>query len=135
MELRNLVSIPFLSPHNMMNANNMRNNQAAAAAAAASTQRLSIATGAASLESNANNSSKPTSPTISTYPIKKQPSRPRMTPQQAAVAMANGMIAANMAAAVNGTANQNRSPSSAVQLALAGGQQQSPSRNGMSPST
>ncbi len=87
-----------------------------AAATAASSQRLSIATGAASLESNSNTSSRPSSPSNSPRPLKRQASRSRMTPQQAAVAMANGMIAANMAAVVNGSTNQNRT---AVQMALA----------------
>ena len=56
---------------------------------------------------------------LSSLPIKRQNSRTKMTPQQAAVAMANGMIAANMAAVVNG--NQNKA---AMQMAMAAAQQQ-----------
>lgn len=133
MELRSLVTIPFLTPMNMMNIQAARANQAAAAAAnaasaaaasaaaAASSQRLSIATGAANLESTSNPNSRPSSPSASPHPLKRQASRSRMTPQQAAVAMANGMIAANMAAVVNGSTNQSRT---AVQMALAHAQQQ-----------
>lgn len=116
----------------MMNIQAARANQAAAAAAnaasaaaasaaAASSQRLSIATGAANLESTSNPNSRPSSPSASPHPLKRQASRSRMTPQQAAVAMANGMIAANMAAVVNGSTNQSRT---AVQMALAHAQQQ-----------
>lgn len=51
----------------------------------------------------------PTSPSLtartlngsSTSPLRRQNSRTKMTPQQQALAMTNGMIAANMAAAVN----------------------------------
>ncbi|KAI9487265.1 MAG: enhancer of polycomb-like-domain-containing protein [Benjaminiella poitrasii] len=128
MELRSLVTVPFLTPMNMMNIQAVKAKQAAtvasnnsAAAAAASSQRLSIATGASSLESNANNSRVSSPNNVSAHPIKKQMSRSRMTPQQAAVAMANGMIAANMAAVVNGSSSQSRT---AVQMALAAAQQQ-----------
>jgi hypothetical protein len=146
MELRSLVTIPFLTPMNMMNIQQARaaaaaqaaqqtaqfqqaqavaQAQAAAAAhaAASSQQRLSMATGAANLESSPG--SRPSSPiatATSPHPIKRQTSRSRMTPQQAAVAMANGMIAANMAAVVNGSTNQNNR--NAVQLALVAAQQQ-----------
>ncbi|KAG1077639.1 hypothetical protein G6F42_024715 [Rhizopus arrhizus] len=54
-------------------------------------------------------------------PIKRQNSRTKMTPQQAAVAMANGMIAANMAAVVN---NSNGNNKAAMQRAMAAAQQQ-----------
>lgn len=127
MELRSLVTIPFLTPMNMMNIQATRASQAAAvaaanaAAAAASSQRLSVATGASVLESNANPSSRASSPNSSPHPLKRQASRSRMTPQQAAVAMANGMIAANMAAVVNNSSTQNRN---AVQMAIAAAQQQ-----------
>ncbi|OAD02739.1 hypothetical protein MUCCIDRAFT_162357 [Mucor lusitanicus CBS 277.49] len=127
MELRSLVTVPFLTPMNMMNIQAARASQAAAvaaanaAAAAASSQRLSVATGASALESNANPGSRASSPNSSPHPLKRQASRSRMTPQQAAVAMANGMIAANMAAVVNNSSNQNRT---AVQMAIAAAQQQ-----------
>lgn len=55
---------------------------------------------------------------LSSLPIKRQNSRTKMTPQQAAVAMANGMIATNMAAALNGGQNK-----AAMQMAMAAAQQ------------
>ncbi|KAG0174692.1 Enhancer of polycomb-like protein 1 [Apophysomyces sp. BC1034] len=112
-ELRNLVTIPFLTPLNMMSlhAANMRANHAAAV------QRASMTNG-----STPNGAPVVNRPPVqnSSLPIKRQNSRTKMTPQQAAVAMANGMIAANMAAVVNGTAGQNK----AVQMAMAAAQQQ-----------
>lgn len=97
-ELRNLVTIPFATP-STMNANALQ-------------ARV--------------NGTRPTSVTptnsqvkgVSSLPMKRQNSRTKMTPQQAAVAMANGMIAANMAAVVNG--NQGK----AMQMALAAHQKQ-----------
>lgn len=98
-ELRSLVTIPFATP--------------------------SISTNANALQARVNGT-RPTSVTptnsqvkgISALPMKRQNSRTKMTPQQAAVAMANGMIAANMAAVVNG--NQGK----AMQMALAAHQKQ-----------
>ncbi|KAI9480243.1 hypothetical protein BDB00DRAFT_857951 [Zychaea mexicana] len=46
---------------------------------------------------------------VGAAPVKRQNSRQRLTPQQASVAMANGMIAANLSAHVNGTMS-NRAP-------------------------
>ncbi|KAI8147612.1 enhancer of polycomb-like-domain-containing protein [Fennellomyces sp. T-0311] len=43
---------------------------------------------------------------VTSSPIKRQNSRQRMTPQQAAVAMTNGMIAANLSAAVTAASNR-----------------------------
>ncbi|KAF7725248.1 Enhancer of polycomb-like protein 1 [Apophysomyces ossiformis] len=121
-ELRNLVTIPFLTPLNMMSlhAANMRANHAAAV------QRASMTNG--SPTSAVNTANRPATPN-SSLPIKRQNSRTKMTPQQAAVAMANGMIAANMAAVVNGTAGQNK----AVQMAMAAAQQQQQGINGSMP--
>ncbi|CEP19141.1 hypothetical protein [Parasitella parasitica] len=121
MQDRNLVTTPFLTPMNMINIQAARASQAAAAAAAASSQRLSVATGASAMESNINSNSRASSLNVSPHPLKRQASRSRMTPQQAAVAMANGMIAANMAAVVNNASSHNRT---AVQMAIAAAQQQ-----------
>lgn len=104
-ELRNLVTVPFLTPLNMININQAR--QAAAAVTAPAPVRP-ITT------------PQPVSPSIATTPLKRQNSRTKMTPQQAAVAMANGMIAANMAAVVNGTSSNK----AAMQMAMAAAQQQ-----------
>ncbi|OAD72938.1 hypothetical protein PHYBLDRAFT_169198 [Phycomyces blakesleeanus NRRL 1555(-)] len=103
-ELRSLVTIPFLTPLNMMNlhAATMRANQAAAAAAAAQRAAFMANGAAANNRPNVPNGTV-TAPVssvsnLSSLPLKRQNSRTKMTPQQAAVAMANGMIAANMAA-------------------------------------
>ncbi|KAI8393952.1 enhancer of polycomb-like-domain-containing protein [Radiomyces spectabilis] len=100
-ELRNLVTIPFLTPLNMMNWH--------AASVRASQARSSTPSGIV----------RAAAPNLSSLPLKRQNSRTKMTPQQAAVAMANGMIAANMAAAVNGS-GQNKA---AMQMAVAAAQQ------------
>ncbi|KAI7887922.1 enhancer of polycomb-like-domain-containing protein [Mucor mucedo] len=104
-ELRNLVTVPFLTPLNMININQAR--QAAAAVTSPAPVRPV-------------NIPQTVSPAITTTPLKRQNSRTKMTPQQAAVAMANGMIAANMAAVVNGTSSNK----AAMQMAMAAAQQQ-----------
>lgn len=118
-ELRNLVTVPFLTPLNMISNNQAR--QAAAAAAAASS--VSNSTMTPTPPPVRIPSQQPSSPvnSISTTPIKRQNSRTKMTPQQAAVAMANGMIAANISAVVNGTSNTNKA---AMQMAMVAAQQQ-----------
>ncbi|KAI7879817.1 hypothetical protein K492DRAFT_230839 [Lichtheimia hyalospora FSU 10163] len=106
-ELRSLVTIPFATPST---------------------------TNANALQARVNGT-RPTSVTptnsqvkgISSLPMKRQNSRTKMTPQQAAVAMANGMIAANMAAVVNG--NQGK----AMQMALAAHQKQQQQQQTSSP--
>lgn len=116
-ELRNLITIPFLTPSNLINI-----NQARQAAAAVTTATPTTTTPVVSAPIRPVVSPQVAmAPIITTTPIKRQNSRTKMTPQQAAVAMANGMIAANMAAVVNGSTNQNRT---AVQLAIAAAQQQ-----------
>ncbi|KAI7856593.1 enhancer of polycomb-like-domain-containing protein [Circinella umbellata] len=102
-ELRNLITIPFVTPQNVM--------QQQQAQARANSQHNRTG----SLNGSINSQNK----NLSSLPIKRQNSRTKMTPQQAAVAMANGMIAANMAAVVNG--NQNKA---AMQMAMAAAQQQ-----------
>ncbi|KAI8393745.1 enhancer of polycomb-like-domain-containing protein [Radiomyces spectabilis] len=112
-ELRSLVTIPFLTPLSMMSstihaANQRVNTQ----------QRISgIRT----------NGSQPQSPQLSPLPLKRQNSRLKLTPQQAAVAMTNDMIVANMAAVVSGATSQHRN---AVQFAMAANQQQQLHTNG-----
>ncbi|KAI9323758.1 enhancer of polycomb-like-domain-containing protein [Dichotomocladium elegans] len=117
-ELRSLVTIPFTTPTmNSLNLHARANNAGNASTTAG---------GAAS--NNASNNRQPVNAmstsgqvkNLSSLPIKRQNSRPKMTPQQAAVAMANGMIAANMAAVVNGNSGK------AVQMALAAHQKQQP---------
>lgn len=44
--------------------------------------------------------------TTPTVPIKRQNSRSRMTPREAAIAMTNGMIATHLSAAMNGVSVQ-----------------------------
>ncbi|KAG0173931.1 Enhancer of polycomb-like protein 1 [Apophysomyces sp. BC1015] len=111
-ELRNLVTIPFLAPLNMLtHATNMR--------VAQRQPNGNTTTNNTGLTVTNANRPAPVHAT-SALPIKRQTSRSRLTPQQAAVAMANGMIAANMAAAVNGTGQQR----TAVQMAVAAAQQQ-----------
>ncbi|CAO3638663.1 unnamed protein product [Mucor fragilis] len=145
-ELRNLVTVPFLTPMNMISISNARS----AAAAATNTQQPQHANGRASPASATMTPTSLASPSISSpsvnriplqqhattnanpinsvignssasVPIKRQNSRTKMTPQQAAVAMANGMIAANMAAVVN---SSNGSSKAAMQRAMAAAQQQ-----------
>lgn len=97
-DLRNLLTIPFMTPLNLM---------------ARSNQGMSNGGG----QPNRNGG-------LSSLPIKRQNSRTKMTPQQAAVAMANGMIATNMAAALNGGQNK-----AAMQMAMAAAQQQNHAGN------
>jgi hypothetical protein len=142
-ELRNLVTVPFLTPLNMININQARsaaaavtagNTATAAAAAAAHARSVAPPTAMARVPSHQQPSASipPPSPAnsvvsnssagMSATPIKRQNSRTKMTPQQAAVAMANGMIAANMAAVVNNTTGSNKA--AAMQMAVAVAQQQ-----------
>ncbi|KAF7730047.1 Enhancer of polycomb-like protein 1 [Apophysomyces ossiformis] len=124
-ELRNLVTIPFLTPLNMsVHAMNMRAAQRQA--------NGNMITGDGNNSNSINNSNNNPSNgaglaqpnrsvTATAVPMKRQTSsRSRLTPQQQAVAMANNMIAANMVAAVNGT-NPHRT---AVQMAVAAAAQQ-----------
>ena len=154
-ELRNLVTVPFLTPLNMININHARSAAVAAAAVTNSQQQQqqpaisrvspSTSTVSPSLSSpstatipvinripsqqlstpNSISLSSPTNTVVgnssASVPIKRQNSRTKMTPQQAAVAMANGMIAANMAAVVN---NSNGNNKAAMQRAMAAAQQQ-----------
>lgn len=119
-ELRSLVTVPFLTPLNMINI-----NQARSAAAAISNHSTSTPPSIPPTRTLSNQQQSPLPPSpvdsvVSTSSanahIKRQNSRTKMTPQQAAVAMANGMIAANMAAAVNGASNTNKA---AMQMAMA----------------
>lgn len=128
-ELRSLVTIPFLTPLNMININQARSAAAAVSASSnnSSTSRTP-ATPSRIHQQAQQQSPLPPSPVSSVVsqssagvPIKRQNSRTKMTPQQAAVAMANGMIAANMAAVVNGTSNSNKA---AIQIMAAAHQQQ-----------
>ncbi|KAI9275855.1 enhancer of polycomb-like-domain-containing protein [Phascolomyces articulosus] len=109
-ELRNLVTIPFVTPQNIT-------LQQARANHLHQQQQLHHRPGNASHLNGAINNQ--TNKGISSLPIKRQNSRTKMTPQEAAVAMANSMISANMAAVVNG--NQNKA---AMQMAMAAAQQQ-----------
>ncbi|CAO3692484.1 unnamed protein product [Rhizopus stolonifer] len=99
-ELRNLMTVPFLTPLNMI-------NQARAAAAVAGQQQQQSQPSPQPVSAQPPNRSPSSTPTFvqqtvsPASPIKRQASRTKLTPQQAAVAMANGMIAANMAAVVN----------------------------------
>ncbi|KAK4512539.1 Phosphotransferase [Mucor velutinosus] len=145
-ELRNLVTIPFLTPLNMMSINNARSAAAAvtnaqqpqhangrASPASATMTSASLVSPSASypsanrvpLQQHASTNANPINSVVgnssASVPIKRQNSRTKMTPQQAAVAMANGMIAANMAAVVN---NSNGSNKAAMQRAMAAAQQQ-----------
>lgn len=113
-ELRSLVTVPFLTPMNMIN-NQVRH-------AAASSSSLSAVTPTPPpIRIPSQQPPSSSSPSISTTPIKRQNSRTKMTPQEAAVAMANGMIAANLSAVVNGSVNPNKA---AMQMAMAAAQQQ-----------
>lgn len=145
-ELRNLVTVPFLTPLNMISINNARSAAAAvtnaqqpqhangrpspASAIATTASSASPSTSSPSVNriplqqhpsANANPINSVVGNSSASVPIKRQNSRTKMTPQQAAVAMANGMIAANMAAAVN---NSNGSNKAAMQRAMAAAQQQ-----------
>lgn len=138
-ELRNLVTVPFLTPLNMININQARSAAAAVTASntvppvtrSPSTTTPPTAMARIPSQQQSSISIPPPSPVnsvvsnssagISATPIKRQNSRTKMTPQQAAVAMANGMIAANMAAVVNNTSGTNKA---AMQMAMAAAQQQ-----------
>lgn len=109
-ELRNLVTVPFLTPMNMINNQVRRAAPSSLSAVTPTPPPIRIPS-----------QQQPPSPGISTTPIKRQNSRTKMTPQEAAVAMANGMIAANLSAVVNGSANPNKA---AMQMAMAAAQQQ-----------
>ncbi|KAI9490712.1 enhancer of polycomb-like-domain-containing protein [Zychaea mexicana] len=109
-ELRNLVTIPFVTPQNVMQQQHQQAQARANGGGSGNNHSRSGSLNGSSL--NGQNKG------IASLPIKRQNSRTKMTPQQAAVAMANGMIAANMAAVVNG--NQKN----AMQMAMAAAQQQ-----------
>lgn len=97
-DLRSLVTIPFINPSMTYPPGGMMANRANAQAnkPPANVPRP-------------NGSTTATSPSLpartvngtATSPLRRQNSRTKMTPQQQALAMTNGMIAANMAAAVN----------------------------------
>ncbi|KAJ2956067.1 hypothetical protein NQZ79_g8040 [Umbelopsis isabellina] len=97
-DLRSLVTIPFINPSMTYPPGGMMVNRANAQAnkPPANVPRP-------------NGSTTATSPSLpartvngtATSPLRRQNSRTKMTPQQQALAMTNGMIAANMAAAVN----------------------------------
>jgi hypothetical protein len=122
-ELRSLITIPFLTPRRPIN------NSVQSPASATNTpnsittsqagQPTPASTPASSPALNHLQNGRPNA--VSPLPMKRQNSRTKMTPQQAAVAMANGMIAANMAAVVNG------GQSKAMQMAMAAAHQQQPS--------
>lgn len=78
-DLRNLVTVPFASPASLSSPQSRTGNL-----------NRPLLNGMASGSVNRQG--------LSALPMKRQNSRTKMTPQQAAVAMANGMIAANMAA-------------------------------------
>lgn len=130
-ELRSLVTIPFLTPLNMININQARSAAAAVSASSSTPTARTPATPPTTRipsQPQQQQSPLPPSPASSVVsqssagvPIKRQNSRTKMTPQQAAVAMANGMLAANMAAVVNGTSNSNKA---AMQMAMAAAHQQ-----------
>ncbi|KAL0096382.1 enhancer of polycomb-like-domain-containing protein [Phycomyces blakesleeanus] len=104
LELRNLAAMPVINPSNTLN---FRANQGVP-----TSQKQSDVSGG----SNTSSSSPSSSPlnnqtsTVTSQPIKRQNSRARLTPQQAAVAMANDMLVANMTAVVN-SSGQNRTVS------------------------
>jgi hypothetical protein len=98
-ELRNLITIPSLNPNTI------------------TAQQVGIILPAQALKTQAPNDPSRSQQTI---PIKRQSSKQRLTPQQAALAMTNDMIAANVAAAV-GTPHRDKA---SMQLALQQFQQQ-----------
>ncbi|KAI8097996.1 enhancer of polycomb-like-domain-containing protein [Gilbertella persicaria] len=113
-ELRNLVTVPFLTPLNMINLSQARN--------AATVAMNNIEGRVPSTPINRQPQISPLINSATAIPMKRQSSgRTKMTPQQAAVAMANGMLAANMAAVVN---NSPTTGKAAMQIAMATAQQQ-----------
>ncbi|KAI8089939.1 enhancer of polycomb-like-domain-containing protein [Halteromyces radiatus] len=122
-DIRNLITIPFLTPSSMTQQKTVSSSHqpsistssSSISAPIVSSPTTTTSTGSP-LTNGTNGVSSALSPTI----IKRQNSRSRVTPQQAAVAMANGMMAANMAAAVNHSGHQNKS---AIQMAMAAAQQ------------
>ncbi|KAI8365693.1 enhancer of polycomb-like-domain-containing protein [Choanephora cucurbitarum] len=121
-ELRNLVTVPFLTPNNIMNMNQVRYAAAAFNNSDSRTpQTLTIQQQQAKQQSAALMNG-------TAVPLKRQNSgRTKMTPQQASVAMASGMIAANMTAAVHNTSNTGKT---AIQMAMAAAQHQQQLSNG-----
>ncbi|KAI9289568.1 enhancer of polycomb-like-domain-containing protein [Umbelopsis sp. AD052] len=99
-ELRNLITIPSLNPNTI------------------TAQQVGIILPAQALKTQVPND--PTRSSQQAIPIKRQSSKQRLTPQQAALAMTNDMIAANVAAAV-GTPHRDKA---SMQLALQHLQQQ-----------
>ncbi|GAB5586115.1 Enhancer of polycomb-like protein 1 [Umbelopsis nana] len=96
-DLRGLITIPFINPSMVYPPGAMmtsRLNAAAASKPAPTASRPGPPATSPSLTARSLNGS-------STSPLRRQNSRTKMTPQQQALAMTNGMIAANMAAAVN----------------------------------
>ncbi|KAI9276048.1 hypothetical protein BY458DRAFT_506924 [Sporodiniella umbellata] len=115
-ELRNLMTVPFLTPLNMI-------HQARAAAVAgqqhisppqpqpqpqpqsSSTPPQPLSPQPITTQPTSRSPSSVTpftqSPVSPASPIKRQTSRTKLTPREAAVAMTNGILAANMAAVVN----------------------------------
>ncbi|CAO3593308.1 unnamed protein product [Absidia cylindrospora] len=137
-DLRNLTTIP-LTPLNMMNRQkaNMHSSVSQQPQSSSSPSSSSSPVATTSTQQNTSAILEPTSASplngvtpmtngtssaLSPTPIKRQNSnRNKMTPQQAALAMANGMIVANMTAAVN---QNGQGKSAAMQMAMAAAQQQ-----------
>ncbi|CEP11311.1 hypothetical protein [Parasitella parasitica] len=143
-ELRSLATVPFLNPSNMLSINNNtrtatatqqqqhpQSQQHGIARASPSTVVPSPSLSSSSVinriplqqhvSTNVNPINSVVGNSSASVPIKRQNSRTKMTPQQAAVAMANGMIAANMAAVVNNSTGNSKV---AMQRAMAAAQQQ-----------
>ncbi|CAO3686323.1 unnamed protein product [Umbelopsis ramanniana] len=96
-DLRSLVTIPFINPSMTYPPGGMMVNRlnTAAKQPSANVQRPPSATATSPSMTARPLNGAPTSP------LRRQNSRTKLTPQQQALAMTNGMIAANMAAAVN----------------------------------
>ncbi|KAH8554618.1 enhancer of polycomb-like-domain-containing protein [Umbelopsis sp. PMI_123] len=95
-DLRSLVTIPFINPSMTYPPGGMMANRlnTAAKQPAATVQRTNATATSPSMTTRPLNGA-------STSPLRRQNSRTKLTPQQQALATTNGMIAANMAAAVN----------------------------------
>ncbi|KAI9486070.1 MAG: enhancer of polycomb-like-domain-containing protein [Benjaminiella poitrasii] len=121
-ELRHLLTIPFLTPLNMMNIHQARHAAAAISGPPSPQQQRPTQSSVIARAPSQQQAANVVSVTgQGPMPIRRQNSRTKMTPQQAAVAMANGMLAANMAAVVNGASGTNKA---AMQMAMVAAQQQ-----------
>ncbi|RUO96359.1 enhancer of polycomb-like-domain-containing protein [Jimgerdemannia flammicorona] len=128
-DLRNLITMPFHNPSQNLPLLNGFPPGVPRINAVVAKNMVPNTNGTNGSTPHGNNVNMNNRPTINglplAQPVKRQNSKTKLTPQQAAVAMANGMMAANMAAqAANSTASPTSSQNQAAVVAAVAAQQQ-----------